>query len=139
MNEQQLQQLVQGVAQALSQGADPNQVMQQLVQQGVPEDAAGQIIETAMQMAQGGEQGGNMNGTMNTEREAQGVIESSLQELGPEVLFALLQAYDALQPPNKQALLQQLSQMSQQGRADANSGQQPQEANELEKNMFGGR
>ena len=138
MDREQLQQLVQGVAQALQQGANPEEIMQQLVQQGAPQEVAQQIIQAAMQMVEGGGEE-EMNGTMNTEREAQGVIEAALQELGPEKMFALLQAYDALQPPNKNALLQQLSQMSQQNTGAANSGEQPQEANELEKNMFGGR
>ena len=137
-----MEQAVQQVAQALSQGADPNQIMQQLMQQGnMPQEQAAQIIQAAMQMLQGGEQEGvNMQGTMYTQRESQQLIETALGELGPEVLFALLQAYDRLDDANKSALMQQLQQMAGSNTRQASSGNQEQEAPEtsaVESNLFG--
>lgn len=142
MDQEQMQMLVQKVSEMLAQGAQPEQVLQQLVQQGLPQEAAVQIIQAAMQMA-GGQQGGEgMQGTMNTERESQNMIETALQELGPEVMYALLQAYDRLTPENKSALIQQLSQMAANASSEGQGqtmeqGQEGAEAKVQESNMFG--
>ena len=137
MDEKQLQQIVSQVQQALQQGAKPEEVMQSLVQQGMPQEVAQQVMQAAMQSGQGGE---GMQGSVNTQREAQQLIETALGELGPEVLAALLMAYDTLDDANKQALQQQLQQMVQQGKSNANGQQgQPQEeqATAVQENLFG--
>lgn len=128
-----LQQIVQKVASALAQGADPNQIAQQLMQQVQDENVVKQIMETAMQMVQQGGEG--MQGNVNNQQEAQKLIETALGELGPEVLMALLMAYDSLDDANKSALQQQLQQMVQgAGQADRNQGQ---EAMVAQENLFG--
>jgi len=47
--DEQMQQLLQGVSQALQQGTNPKEVLQQLVQMGLPQDQAVQLIQQVMQ------------------------------------------------------------------------------------------
>jgi hypothetical protein len=138
MDQEQLKQIVAQVQQAIQQGANPEEIMQSLVQQGMPQEVAQQVIQAAMQ---GGEDMAN-SGTINTQREAQQLIETALGELGPEVLMALLMAYDHLEQANKQALIQQLGQMVQQGKGQANAqtapgGEDQQQMQSVESNLFG--
>ena len=134
MDQEQLQQIVAQVQQALQQGAKPEEIMQSLVQQGMPQEVAQQVMQAAMQGGEG------MQGSVNTQREAQQLIETALGELGPEVLAALLMAYDTLDQANKQALQQQLQQMVQQGKSSANGQQsqlQEEQATAVQENLFG--
>jgi len=134
-----MEQVIKQVSDAIANGADPNQIAQQLMQEVQDENVVKQIMETAMQMAQGGQQegGGNMQGSVNTQREAQQLLETAVGELGPEVLAAVLMAYDALEPANKQALIQQLGQMAQQGKQSANGQPQEEQAMAAQENLFG--
>lgn len=136
-----MEQVIKQVSDAIANGADPNQIAQQLMQEVQDENVVKQIMEAAMQMAQGGQQegGGSMQGSVNTQREAQQLLETALGELGPEVLAALLMAYDALDDANKQALIQQLGQMAQQGKQEANGQPQEEQAMAAQENLFGGR
>lgn len=137
MDQEQLQQIVAQVQQALQQGAKPEEIMQSLVQQGMPQEVAQQVMQAAMQSEQQGGEG--MQGSVNTQREAQQLLETAVGELGPEVLAAVLMAYDALEPANKQALIQQLGQMAQQGKQAANGQPQEEQAMAAQENLFGGR
>jgi hypothetical protein len=137
MDQAQLEQLVQGVASMLQQGASPDQAAQQLAQQGLPEEAIGQVIDAAMQMVQGGGQGGQMaqQGGAGSGLSGEGadVLESVLSQVGPEVMAAIIGAWEEMSSQERSTFMQTLRQMGQ--------GQQTPEGrpspNEAEQNMFG--
>ncbi len=149
MNEQQLQQLVTQVADALANGANPEEIAQQLQHPGAPVEVIQQIMQAAMAMAkQGNGKEDGMNGGMSNNREAQQLIETAIGEIGAEPMLAILMAFMQLDDANKQALLQQLQQMSsQQGPTQTGKPTEPtqgstgqeQQAQALQENLFGGR
>jgi hypothetical protein len=136
MNEQQLQQLVQGVAGMLQQGASPEEAAQQLAQQGLPEEAIGQVIQAAMQMAQGGSQGqqGGSQGGSGISGEGADVLEAMLSQVGPEALLAIMGALDEMSSQERSSFAQTLQQMIQ-GNGRSPEGQPS--PNEAEQMMFG--
>jgi len=99
MNEEQINQLVQQVAQMIADGQDPNEIVNMLVQEGLPEDQAVQIVDAASGQAGGGQAGGGAPtdaSSMSDGSDPQQLIGEVLQQVGPNVLLGIFEAYDAL-------------------------------------------
>ena len=136
MDEQQLQQLSNQVAQMLQQGADPNEVIDQLVNSGMDEQTASQLVDEIMGQLQGGGQSETQStgeGSSTTENgDPNSLLDQVMQKIGPNILLAILEAYDALGAQGQSAKKQQLNDMSsqqesQQGTAEGASTQPGQE------------
>jgi len=142
MEPDQIKQLVEQVAGMLQQGEDPNAIVDMLVQEGLPEDQATQIVDEASSMAEGGgggEQAPQTDaGTVPDGSDPNQLIDEVLQSVGPNVMLALLEAYDALGTQGQAGLKQQLSQMSQETESQQGSAEaaQPQQQPGQEQ-MFG--
>ena len=137
MSEEQIQQLVAQVSQMLQEGTDPNEIVNMLVQEGLQEDQAMQIVDAAAGQGGGQPQGGRAPetgaSTMSDGTDPNQIISEVLQQVGPNVMLALLEAYDALGTQGQEGMKQQLSQMSDQGEQSQGSaeGTQPQGAEQM--------
>ncbi len=138
MSKEQIQQLVAQVSQMLQKGTDPNEIVNMLVQEGLPEDQAVQIVDAAAGQGGGGQpqEGGSPEtgaSTMSDGTDPNQIIREELQQVGPNVMLALLEAYDALGTQGQEGMKQQLSQMSDQGEQSQGSaeGTQPQGAEQM--------
>ena len=114
------QQMAEQVSQALQQGAQPQQVMQMLLKSGMPQDQAVQLVQAVMQQIQqqghNSQEEGAEGGQPNPQEEQmeQGTPQMKrggymYQEGGME------QAAEPQQNEQMQAIMQQVSQMLQQG------------------------
>ena len=114
------QQIAEQVSQALQQGAQPQQVMQMLLKSGMPQDQAVQLVQAVMQQIQqqghNSQEEGAEGGQPNPQEEQmeQGTPQMKrggymYQEGGME------QAAEPQQNEQMQAIMQQVSQMLQQG------------------------
>ena len=159
MDEQQLQQLLQQIMQWLQEGQEPNAIVDELVKQEIPEDVATQLVDAAIQQLEGGgAEGQAPAGSENPPEEAplspggdpstapdamdpNQLIDQVLQQVGPNVMLAILEAYDSLGAQGQEAKKQQMAQMSndseaQQGTAEA-AQPQPQGGVGQEQALFG--
>ena len=156
MDEQQLQQLLQQIMQWLQEGQEPNAIVDELVKQEIPEDVATQLVDAAIQQLEGGgaegqapegeapAQGPQTGGEASTGPDGMDpnqLIDQVLQQVGPNVMLAILEAYDSLGAQGQEAKKQQMAQMSnesesQQGTAEA-AQPQPQGGASQEQALFG--
>jgi hypothetical protein len=143
--EQQLQALMDKIVELLQGGTQPAEIVQMLVAQQIPQADAEQMVNAVVQEMQGGGQGQPQQGNVpvqgqpqqtsgtGTGEEALRVIQEAMQVNTPQGLATILQAWDSLQPPVKQQIIQQLASMSQEGQSAEQ--QAPQDGREAM--MFG--
>jgi hypothetical protein len=142
--EQQLQALMDKIVELLQGGTQPAEIVQMLVAQQIPQAEAEQMVNAVIQemQGQGGGQGQPQSGNTpvqgqpqqsggsgtGTGEEALRVIQEAMQVNTPQGLATILQAWDSLQPPVKQQVIQQLSSMSQEGQSAAEQAPQDRRA-----------
>lgn len=127
----QMEQMLSQIASMLEAGQDPNTILQQMVEGGVPQEQAQQMIQAVMEEMQGGQEGAQpatgepsnqpQQGGGGGGQEALQMLQEAVQVLGPDGLAMILQSWDSLPQQQKQQMIQQLAQMSQEAQS---SGQE---------------